>query len=150
MKRLAALCLASLMIAACHPGTETNGPVLSYTDAFIMAPIGGRDVTMGGIEITPSGADVRLVAVSSDAAETVEMHTMAMEDGTMKMRPVESFEISDGETLDLDRGGDHLMMFGASETLTAGETANLTLTFETADGETLTLEAEAEIRALGE
>ena len=42
------------------------------------------------------------------------------------------------------------MMFGASETLTAGETANLTLTFETADGETLTLEAEAEIRALGE
>ena len=102
MKRLAALCLASLMIAACHPGTETNGPVLSYTDAFIMAPIGGRDVTMGGIEITPSGADVRLVAVSSDAAETVEMHTMAMEDGTMKMRPVESFEISDGETLDLD------------------------------------------------
>ena len=149
-----------LLLAACQPATESadtsgsqqeGGPVLSYTDAFIMAPIGGRDVTMGGIEITVNGGDVRLTGATSDAATTVETHSMSMDDGTMKMRPVEGWDIADGETLDLDRGGDHLMLFGVEPGLAAGDTANITfyLDVEGRD-EPLTLEAEAEVRGVGE
>ena len=78
------------------------------------------------------------------------MHTMEMNDGTMQMRPVENFEIADGETLTLARGGNHLMFFGLVEDLSAGETANISFSFQTEAGETLTLEAEAELRAQGE
>jgi hypothetical protein len=63
---------------------------------------------------------------------------------------VESFDIAAGETLNLKRGGDHLMFFGVADGLEADQTANVTFTFETEDGETLTLEAEAEVRAIGE
>lgn len=152
MRCLAPLLLAPALIAACQPASSPagDGPVLSYEDAFIMAPIGGRDVTMGGIRITVEGGDVTLTGARSDVAATVETHTMAMVNDKMTMRPVESFEIKDGETLELKRGGDHLMLFGVVPDLAAGEAANISFTFETADGETLTLEADAEVRARGE
>lgn len=152
MLRLACLLLAPLFMTACQPAsTGADGdPVLSYTDAFIMAPIAGRDVTMGGISITVEGGDVTLTGAISDIAATVETHTMAMEDGTMRMRPVDSWQIKAGETLTLKRGGDHLMLFGVADGVAAGDTANISFTFETADGETLTLEAEADVRAQGE
>tara|TARA_R100000501_G_C2519392_1_gene47324 strand:- start:7 stop:465 length:459 start_codon:yes stop_codon:yes gene_type:complete len=152
MKRLSALLLApALLLGACgSSSTETDGPVLSYDNAFIMAPIGGRDVTMGGIEISVEGGDVTLTGAISDIAGTVEMHTMSMTDGTMQMRPVESFDIADSETLVLERGANHLMFFELVEDLSAGEQANISFTFETPDGETLTLEADAEVRAQGE
>lgn len=151
MHRLLSLA-AIILLAACQPASTggEDGPVLSYTDAFIMAPIAGRDVTMGGIEISVEGGDVTLTGAISDIAASVETHTMAMEDGTMRMRPVESFEIADGETLVLERGGDHLMFFGVVDGVAADDTANISFTFETASGETMTLEAEAEVRAQGE
>ena len=96
MKRFAALLLAPALLAGCGSSqSEADGPVLSYDNAFIMAPIAGRDVTMGGIEISVKGADVTLTGVSTDIAGTVETHTMAMEDGTMKMRKVDGFELAD-------------------------------------------------------
>ena len=151
MKRFAALLLAPALLAGCGSSEpKTDGPVLSYNNAFIMAPIAGRDVTMGGIEISVDGGDVTLTNAISDVAGTVETHTMSMEDGTMKMRKVDSFEIADGDTLVLERGGNHLMLFDVVEGLSAGDTANLSFTFETGDGETLTLEAEADVRAQGE
>jgi copper(I)-binding protein len=147
----AAFLLAPALLVACSPSTpESDGPVLSYENAFIMAPIAGRDVTMGGIDISVKGGDVTMTGAISDVAETLETHTMTMEDGTMRMRPVEHFEIADGETLTLERGGNHLMMFGLVEGLSAGETANISFSFETDDGDALTLEAEAEVRAPGQ
>ena len=152
MRLLMSALLAPAILVACQPAStpSEDGPVLSYTDAFVMAPIAGRDVTMGGINITSNGGAVKLTGATADFAETVETHTMAMEDGTMRMRMVESFDIAAGETLSLKRGGDHLMFFGVADGLEADQRANVTFTFETEDGETLTLEAEAEVRAIGE
>ena len=130
--RLSALLLAPVLLAACQPASTGTGdePVLSYSDAFIMAPIAGRDVTMGGIEITVEGGDVRLTGVSSDVAATVETHSMAMVDDRMQMRPVDGWDLKAGDTLKLDRGGDHLMFFGVDEALAAGDTANITFYFD--------------------
>ena len=150
LRLVTASAISAILLSACQPAETDSTPVLSYTDAFIMQPVAGRDMTVGGINITSEGGDVRLTGVTSDVAGTVETHTMSMEGGSMKMRPVEGFDIADGETLELKRGGNHLMLFDVSPDITPGDTANLTLNFETSDGETLTLEAEADIRALGE
>ncbi|MGB3624794.1 MAG: copper chaperone PCu(A)C [Henriciella sp.] len=153
---LASLLLAPALIAACQPTSNDasaaqDGPVLSYTDAFIMAPLGGRDVTMGGIEISVTGGDVMLSGVTSEIATTVETHSMSMDNGTMRMRPVEGWQIEDGETLVLERGSDHLMFFGVEEGLAAGDTANVTFYFDVEGREEpLMLEAEADVLALGE
>lgn len=144
-------------LGACSPAdapsptaTSTSGAVLSYTDAFVMAPIGNTGPTMGGVTLQVEGGDVRLIGASSTDFSAIELHTMTMIDGKMRMRPAETgFEIADGETLRLRRGGNHMMMFDPSPEVTRGETVDITLNFE-ADGEPLSLVVEADVRALGD
>lgn len=159
MTRLFASTALLALAAACSPATETPSPaietapaegvVLSYTDAFVMEPIGGRDMTMGGVTLSAMGGDVTLTSASSPAFGTIELHTMAMVDDKMTMRKVESFEIADGGELKLERGGNHMMMFEVSEDVVGGETIDITLNFD-AGGEAQTLVIEADVRVVGE
>jgi len=143
------------LAAACSPAdaptppTSESGPVLSYTDAFIMEPIGARDMTMGGVTVSVEGGDVTLMSASSTSIGTIELHTMAMVDGKMKMRQVDGFDLADGDSLELKRGGDHMMMFDVGTDVTGGETVDITLNFD-ADGEPMTLVVEADVRVVGE
>ncbi|MEL6413845.1 MAG: copper chaperone PCu(A)C [Pseudomonadota bacterium] len=143
------------LVAACSPAdaptppASETGPVLSYSGAFVMEPIAGRDMTMGGVTVSVEGGDVTLTSASSPNFGTIELHTMAMVDDRMQMRQVENFEITEGEALELKRGGNHLMMFDIGEGVTGGETIDITLNFET-DGEPMTLVVEADVRAVGE
>ena len=143
------------LVAACSPADAPTppaseaSPVLSYSDAFVMEPIGGRDMTMGGVTVSVEGGDVTLTSASSPSFGTIELHTMAMVDDRMQMRQVENFEIADGEALELKRGGNHMMMFDVGEGVTGGETVDITLNFE-ADGEPMTLVVEADVRVVGE
>ena len=75
----------------------------------------------------------RLIAVASDAAERVELHTHIEDgDGIMRMRPVEGgIAIPADGTHALQRGGDHVMFMGLRESLEPGGSVTVTLTFET-------------------
>lgn len=155
MTRLLASAALLALAAACSPAdaptppASDSGPVLSYTDAFVMEPIGARDMTMGGLTLSVEGGDVTLNSASSTSIGTIEMHTMAMTDGRMQMRQVDSFEIADGEALELKRGGNHFMMFDVGEDVVSGETIDITLNLD-AGGEPMTLVVEADVRAVGE
>lgn len=155
MTRLFASAALLAFAAACAPSdaptptASESGPVLSYTDAFVMEPIGARDMTMGGLTLRVDGGDVTLTGASSPSIGTIEMHTMAMSDGRMQMRQVETFDIADGEALELKRGGNHFMMFDVGEDVVSGETIDITLTLD-ADGEPMTLVVEADVRAVGD
>ncbi len=78
-----------------------------------------------------SGAD-RLVKAESAVAEKVELHTMRMEEGMMKMRPVDAVELRPGAATELKPGGLHVMLLGIKRPLTEGERFPLTLHFEKA------------------
>lgn len=156
MLKLAAPISLLALAVACAPAetpnpaaSETSVPVLSYSDAFVMEPIAGRDLTMGGVSISVDGGDVTLNAASSPSFGTIELHTMSMTDGRMQMRQVEGFDIADGGTLALERGGNHLMMFDVGSDVVAGDTVDITLSFD-AEGEPMTLVIEADVRGVGE
>lgn len=78
--------------------------------------------------------DDRLVAVQSDAAERVEIHTHKEDaNGVMKMTEVkEGFVVPAGGMHALQRGGDHVMFLGLKDAMEQGEMISLTLTFENA------------------
>lgn len=158
MKTILAPLGALAILSACSPASQQDsapdetaqaGPVLSYTDAFVVEPIAGRDMTMGGVKLSVTGGDVRLTGASSDAIDTIELHTMSMTDGKMQMRQVDGFDLADGETLSLERGGNHMMMFGLGPDITSGESIDIRLDFES-DGTPMTLVIEADVRGLGE
>jgi periplasmic copper chaperone A len=146
---------------------------LALLAAAVVAALHGReaaaaDFSIGGIQIgnpwtraTPKGADVagaymrlsnkgaaadRLIGGSSPVAGRFEVHHMTVEDGVMKMRPVDGgLEVKPGETVELKPGSFHIMLVGLKQPLEKGQKIKGTLVFEKAG----TVEIEYAVEALG-
>jgi copper(I)-binding protein len=86
----------------------------------------------GGVYLTirnTGNADDRLVAVTSPAAQTVEIHSMRMEGNVMRMRAIEALDIPPGGAVTLGSGGYHVMLVGLAHPLAVGNQVSMTLTF---------------------
>jgi len=91
-------------------------------------------------------ASDRLNCVSDDASAQCQIHSMTMENGVMKMRPVEGgLEIKPGETVTLAPGGFHMMLLDLKAPLEQGKTLKATLKFDHAG----TVDVEYPIAAIG-
>ena len=88
----------------------------------------------------------RVTCMSSDVSAACQIHTMAMERGVMKMRPVEGgLEIKPGETATLKPSGLHLMLVDLKHPLEQGKVVEASLQFEKAG----TVKIEFPIAAIG-
>ncbi len=114
-------------------------------EAWIRGTVRGQNATGAFMELTGKSA-VRLVGAESPAAKTVEVHSMRMEKGVMKMSPVKGIDVLAGKTVKLAPGGYHVMMMGLEKPLSTGERVPLTLTFELADKKRETVELSVEVR----
>jgi len=101
----------------------------------------------GYMTITNNGtAPDRLNCVADDASAQCQIHTMTMEGGVMKMRPLEGgLEIKPGETVMLKPGGYHVMFVDLKHPLEQGKTVKATLKFDHAG----TVDVEYPIAAIG-
>jgi copper(I)-binding protein len=73
----------------------------------------------------------RLVGAESPVARAVEIHLSQVEDGIMRMRPVEEgVTVAAGETVELRPGGLHLMLIGVARPLAPGDRFPLRLHFD--------------------
>jgi periplasmic copper chaperone A len=143
--------------------------VLAAVTPLIFAPparaadydIGSIHITQPWARATPKGASSgaaymtitnngqtpdRVSCVSSDASAQCQIHTMTMEDGVMKMRPVEGgLEIKPGETVMLKPSGFHVMLVNLKHPLQQGKMVKATLKFENAG----TINVEYPVVAIG-
>ena len=132
-----------------------NFAFAAFAAALLTAPVGAQEVKAGDLVITqawsratPNGAKIaggyltienkgaaadRLIGGSGDIAGKVEVHEMAMDNGVMKMRPLDKgLTIEPGKTVKLAPGGFHLMMFDLKGALKQGDKVPVTLEFEKA------------------
>jgi copper(I)-binding protein len=73
----------------------------------------------------------RVSCVSDDVSAQCQIHSVTMEGGVMKMRPVEGgLEIKPGESVMLKPGGNHMMFLSLKHPLEQGGTVKATLKFE--------------------
>lgn len=85
------------------------------------------------VTITNVGKEAdALVSVSSDAAQTVELHEVKNEGGVMKMRPVQKIDLPAGGKIEMKPGGYHVMLLGLKRDLKPDEKVPVTLKFERA------------------
>ena len=86
--------------------------------------------------------DDALVGAEVPGCAVIELHTMVMENDVMVMRQVEGDKIPlpAGETVELKKGGLHVMCIGKEVPLEAGSTIDIVLQFENADDIALTAE----------
>lgn len=116
------------------------GP-LEIKAPFAKATLPNQPVAGGFLTVTNTGdADDTLVAAKSPAAGRMEIHEMAMEDNVMKMRELAGgLVIPAGGTVMLKPGGYHIMFMDLAGPLVAGESVDVTLTFEKAGDVTITM-----------
>ena len=103
-----------------HPWTRETAP--------------GQVVGGGFLSVTNTGrvAD-KLVGATTPAAKEVQLHTMSMEGGVMKMRQVPGgFDIPAGKTLTLKPGSLHIMFMGLNAPFKKGALVPVTLRFQKA------------------
>ena len=95
----------------------------------------GASAGAGYLTITNKGtASDRLVScVASTVSAQCQIHSMTMEGGVMKMRPVEGgLEVKPGATVTLKPSGFHVMFMGLKHPLQQGKTFSATLKFANA------------------
>ncbi len=146
---LPALAVITLGAVACGGDDES----ITITDPW--ARTSPAMVTMGAayMQIEASAGDTLIgVSVPSSIAERAEIHEMAPAsnsgdsmdmdsmDEAMVMQQVMSLVLPAGETVEMKPGGYHVMLIGLAAPLEVGETFDLTLDFETAEDQVVTVE----------
>lgn len=150
MRTTRGLWALAVILAGCAP-SESPGPEAS--GAWIRAAPPNAGMTAGYLKISnPGDRPLTLTGVRSTAFERIELHATIMEGGVAKMRMEQAVIIPPGETVSLEPGGRHLMMFGAKRPMAEGDAVLLTLVFagdDASPGQSLELAVEAPVRKGG-
>ncbi len=107
---------------------------VSIENAWVRATIPGQDVGAAYMTLN-SRQDATLTHVESDVTNSVEIHSMSMQNGVMKMRMLKSLPLKAGKPYKLEPGGFHLMLFDLKKPLSAGQYVNFVLTFKSGTSE---------------
>ena len=89
--------------------------------------------------VNTGDVDHSVKSAASPVADTVELHTHTNNNGVMEMRQVPQIDVPAKGRTELKPGGLHIMLLGLKQAMKAGETAEITITFE--DGSSTTVKA---------
>lgn len=132
-----ALLAASCVVQAAEP--------VSISRAWARATAPGQNAGAAYLELK-SAQDLTLTGVESPMAESVEIHRMSMNDGVMEMRMLETLALPAGQTVKLEPGGFHLMLFDLKNPLKVGGRVPMTLSFKDKSGKTMSMKIELPIK----
>ena len=139
--RICLVAVLSLLNAAAVAQTTVK-------DAWVRGTVAEQKASGAFMKITSAGGG-KLLSVSSPVAGVAEVHEMAMEGTTMRMRAIPSLALPAGQAVDLKPGGYHVMLMDLKQQLKAGDMVPLSLVIEGKDGKRETLQLQAPVRALG-
>lgn len=127
-------CIGALLIAGAVSAHDYRASDILIAHSFARATVPGQSNGAAYLTLDNTGKNSdALVSVSSPAADSVEIHTMAMDGNVMRMREAGSIELKPGQKLAMQPGdGYHLMLIGLKAPLHAGDKVALTLRFKNA------------------
>jgi hypothetical protein len=120
-----ALFFAALLLASCKPAP----PAVSVEGAWARATVPGQMGSAAYFTIRNSGGADKLLSVVSPAADA-SLHSTSMDNGVMRMRPLQELDIPAKGAVELKPGGMHVMLMGLKQPLQAGGSLELDLRFE--------------------
>jgi len=133
-----------LLVCGLNGAAGAAQPV-AVKDAWVRAPAPGQKIAGAYMELT-GRVRCALVSVASPVAARGELHSTALENGVMKMRPVGRIELAAGQSVRLEPGGLHIMLVDLQRPLKAGEKVPLTLTVQRADFSRAVFTVQADVR----
>ena len=113
---------------------------LTFSDVQLRATVAGMPSSAAYLRITNNDvSDDRLIAAKTVIAKRVEIHSMEMDNGVMRMRAINGgLFIAAGESVTLAPGGLHIMLMGLTTDLAPDTKHEIILIFEKAGDVKLT------------
>lgn len=128
---LLAVSVATSAGAMHHEKTASAGEI-AIENGWARATAPNQTVGAAYVTLRNAGAADRLVGGASEVSGSVELHTMSMDNGIMRMRPVKHIEVPAGGTVALEPGGLHIMLVDLKAPLKQGDRIVIELRFENA------------------
>lgn len=136
--------IMAALLALAAAGAQAQ---VTVKDAWVRATVPAAKSGGAYLQLQ-SAQDARLVGVRSSVAGVAELHEMAMDGQTMKMRAVTGgIDLPAGKPVALD-GGYHIMLMDLKRQLKEGETVPLTLLIEGKDKKQQAVEVQAQVKPL--
>jgi copper(I)-binding protein len=144
--KLGLLMIATVpMLLGSMAGLAKETPTVQIDNAWVRPTNAGQSVGAAYMTLTSKEA-LELVAVTSDLTESVEIHSMTMDNGVMKMRKLNALSLKANEPYALAPGGFHLMLFDLKKPLLVGEKVHFNLQFNTKTNASFSLAIEAIVK----
>ncbi len=140
--------MRSLLFAALAMAAGLAQASVTATDAWVRGTVAAQKTT-GAFVTLQSSEESRLVAVTTPAASSAEIHASEQKQGVMHMHALDAIALPAGQRVELKPGSFHIMLVGLTRALSAGDTVPLTFTFEDRQGKRTRIEVRAEVRPLG-
>lgn len=140
-RKIAAAMVTIITVGGAHAAD------LTISEPWVRGTVPAQKAT-GAFMSLSSKAGVRIVGASSPAAGVTEIHSMVMEGGVMKMRPMDVLEVPSGQTVELKPGGYHVMLMQLKAPISEGSTVPITFMVEGADKKVEAVSFEAPTRSL--
>lgn len=121
-----------ILLTACKANNDAETGV-GISDAWVRANVPGQSVGAAYMTLT-SPQESTLVYAETESAGSVEIHSMTMDNGVMKMRMLEELTLKANQPEKLAPGGFHLMLFDLPKPLKAGEQVKFRLCFKDSAG----------------
>ncbi len=125
---IAAAVFSFAELTACSTETpQSRCEQLQVQDAWIAEAPPGAEVMAGYIRlINPAETDIRIETATSTAFKSIEFHSTRMENGQMKMQRLAALQIPAGESLQLEPGSRHMMLFNPAKRYVDGDSIGIT------------------------
>lgn len=126
--------LAALLLCASVSAHEYVVGSLHIAHPNARATVANQPTGAAYLTIANQGkTDDKLIALTSPIAQSVELHTMSMDNNVMRMREVGQLDLKPSDTIAMKPGGGyHIMLVGLKQPLKTGDKFPLTLSFEKA------------------
>jgi copper(I)-binding protein len=128
-----AVALAMLVMSILNL-TAAASDRFTFSDVQLRATVAGISNSAAYLRITNNDvSDDRLIAAKAVFAKRVEIHSMEMDNGVMRMRAINGgLFIAAGDSVTLVPGGLHFMLMGLNTDLPPGSQHEIILVFEKA------------------
>lgn len=123
----------ALAAIACSPASQAQqrAGAIVLEDPWSAATAPGARVAAGYLTIRNTGASAdRLLSASTARAGHTELHEMSMDNGVMRMRPMQAVAIPAGGAVTFAPSGMHIMFMDIDAPFAESTTIPVTLRFE--------------------
>lgn len=130
-------------VVPAHPGAVAKvapaAAMVQVQNAWVRATVPGQKVAAAYMQLQAQVPGLRLQALRSPAAASVQLHDMQMHGEIMRMVEVKTLDLPLGQTVVLAPSGMHIMLMDLAQPLLAGSSISVQLLFADGRQQKLTL-----------